>query len=175
MNNQLVPSVMTTIGYGNNSPESVGGRAMVYTLGFLALILFGAVSSRAAFVITSLLDDFLIRTKLRRWVCPKADALLWGSAYFLYLVPLGAYYIAWQSQRLGPLGVTGLSNGYWFGYVSMTTARAEDRGISQLAMMSFWLTMSLVSLVFRLALVITTWRLVFFEASIVWSIPSFFF
>jgi Ion channel len=117
--------VMTTIGYGNNSPESPGGRIMVYTLGFVALILFGGVSARAAVVITSLSDDLLIRSKLRRWVSPVGDAVMWGVAYFLYLVPLGAYYIGWQSKRLGPLGVQGLNEGFWFSHVSITTARAK--------------------------------------------------
>ena len=95
---------------------------MVCTLGFLAIILFGGVSARAAFVITSLSDDLLIRTNLRRWVSPWTDVFFWALSFSLYLVPLGAYYIYWQSRRLGPFAVTGLSDGYWFSYVSITTA-----------------------------------------------------
>jgi hypothetical protein len=52
-------TVMTTIGYGNMVPESEGGKIMVFTLGFLCILLFGVASARAGYVIASLLHDFL--------------------------------------------------------------------------------------------------------------------
>jgi Ion channel len=101
--------VMTTIGYGNASPTTVGGRAMVYLLGSISILLFGGVSARAAYVITSLLEE----------------TLLWGAIYCAWMLTIAVHYIQWQESRLGNKHES-LAEGYWFAYISTTTIGFGD-------------------------------------------------
>ncbi|CAB9524063.1 channel subfamily K member 2 [Seminavis robusta] len=119
-------TVMTTIGYGNTSPVSWGGKAMVFTLGFISIILFGFVSTRAAYVITSLMDDLLIRINLRSMVQPWAEVILWGNIAFVWMIAIAAYYVQWQRERLGKDGITDMATGYWFAFISTTTVGFGD-------------------------------------------------
>jgi hypothetical protein len=56
-------TVMTTIGYGNTAPVTTGGRAMVYTFGFLSILTFASVLGEAGRIISALFDDWVERLK----------------------------------------------------------------------------------------------------------------
>lgn len=115
---------MTTIGYGNTTPKSAPGMIMVVTLGFLAIIVFGAVSARAGYIVTSLLEDFAIRNKLFFVNNPWVACTIWFCLYHLGLIGIACYYNFWQKQRTGS-GV-GVGIGYWFAYISSTTVGFGD-------------------------------------------------
>jgi Ion channel len=117
--------VMTTIGYGNASPTTVGGRAMVYLLGSISILLFGGVSARAAYVITSLLEDFLTRIGVQKWFTTGKETLLWGAIYCAWMLTIAVHYIQWQESRLGNKHES-LAEGYWFAYISTTTIGFGD-------------------------------------------------
>ena len=119
-------SVMTTIGYGNVSPESVGGRALVFTMGFISIILFAAASARAACVITSVLDKFLVKMRLTVLTRPWTQLILWGSFYFIWLVLIALVYNQWRVERLGEAAAIPFTSAYWFSFISTTTVGFGD-------------------------------------------------
>lgn len=75
-------TVMTTIGYGNQAPETKGGQAMVYTLGFLSILLFGGVLAAAGYVSSAIADDTMHRIHLHKLVRPWLACLFWASLYY---------------------------------------------------------------------------------------------
>lgn len=119
-------SVMTTIGYGNVSPESVGGRTLVFTMGFISMILFGFASTRAAYVITSILDAFLVKMRLRVLSRPWIQLLLWGIFYYVWLLLIAYVYSRWRVERLGEDAAVPFSAAYWFSFISTTTVGFGD-------------------------------------------------
>lgn len=119
-------TVMTTIGYGNSSPNTFGGKTLVFTLGFVSILAFGAVSARAAYVISSLLEDFLIRMKARHLLSSWAYTFIWGIITYVWMLVIATYYVWWQQARLGSDGVSDWQTGYWFAYISTTTVGFGD-------------------------------------------------
>ena len=117
---------MTTIGYGNASPESFWGRLLVFTMGFISMILFGLASTRAAYVITSILDDLLVKLKLRVLTRPWIQLFLWGLLYYVWMLLIASVYSWWRVERLGEDDRVPLSTAYWFSYISTTTVGFGD-------------------------------------------------
>jgi hypothetical protein len=76
---------MTTIGYGNQAIASGEGRALVFTLGFLSILLFGGLLVTAGYVTTTIFDDFLVRFNLRRLTIPWVASLCWGCVYYSWM------------------------------------------------------------------------------------------
>lgn len=110
---------MTTIGYGNQAPVTWQGRGMIFSLGFLSILLFGVVLQRAGRVTSALFDDSLSRFHLRILSRPWFLSAVWGFIYFGYMT-INAYYIkTWKASRLGDN--FSLSEGYWFSFISFTT------------------------------------------------------
>ena len=113
-------TVMTTMGYGNQAPVTWQGRGLIFTLGFLSILLFGVILQRAGRVTSALFDDILshfhyLRNLTRSWVL----CAIWGIIYYGYMT-INAYYIkTWKESRLGyPFS---LADGYWFSFISFTT------------------------------------------------------
>eukprot|EP00978_Attheya_sp_CCMP212_P023061 scaffold69809_cov42-Attheya_sp.AAC.2 len=85
-------TIMTTIGYGNATPVTAGGRAMVYTLGFVSIILFTAIIGRAGYAVLQIVDDGLRRCERKKNKVVQnfvflANFLLKLSAWLLDVLP----------------------------------------------------------------------------------------
>lgn len=77
---------MTTVGYGSTAPTSEGGRAMVFTLGFLSIVIFAGVNIKAGGILSAIVDDVAVRSHLSRHVTrPWVFAVLWGVLYYMWM------------------------------------------------------------------------------------------
>ena len=115
---------MTTVGYGNTAPTTDGGRAMIFTLGFLSILLFAGILANAGGVVTAIVDDGIDRANLSKLNRPWASALFWGSMYYLWMVLIASYYQWWQEDRLED--TIDYADSYWFAYISTTTVGLGD-------------------------------------------------
>ena len=103
---------MTTIGYGNTAPETTGGRAMIYTLGFFSILLFAGILAKAGSIICAIVDDWLNRIKLSCLTRPSVQVIIWGAIYYAYCLWIASYYIYWVKNRLDD-EIT-YQEGYWY-------------------------------------------------------------
>ena len=77
---------MTTVGYGSTAPTSEGGRAMVFTLGFLSIVIFAGVNIKAGGILSAIVDDVAVRSHLSRHVTRHwVFAVLWGVLYYMWM------------------------------------------------------------------------------------------
>ena len=72
-------TITTTIGYGNTAPVSVGGRALVYTAGFMCILIFVGIQSKCGHVVTSIVDDFFVRLNAKLMNRVSARGLMIGA------------------------------------------------------------------------------------------------
>lgn len=118
-------TVMTTIGYGNVTPSTEGGRALVYTVGFFSIIIFAGILSTAGYVITTILDDLVSRAKFTRWLkIPLVQMLIWGTLFYSFLGLIAQTTIWWKRERVD-IDLS-FRDAYWFSFVSATTVGFGD-------------------------------------------------
>jgi hypothetical protein len=115
---------MTTVGYGNQAPSSPGGRALVFTLGFLSILLFGTVLATTGTVISLVVEDFLKRTHLKFLASKVVMIVVWCTFYCIWLIWIAYYYQEWSSIRLDT--ETELGDNFWFAYITTTTVGLGD-------------------------------------------------
>lgn len=70
-------TVMTTVGYGNRMLISNGSRIMVYTAGFLSILMFATLIGRAADVLVMIFDDIAMRFQWNSLVLGYQAVLFW--------------------------------------------------------------------------------------------------
>lgn len=118
-------TVMTTIGYGNQSPSTVEGQAMIYTLGFLSILLFALVALQSGRITALLFDDVMRKTHVLSWFSrPFLGTLLWGILYWAWLALIGSFTVDWKVSRMGE--EFSMSDAFWFAYISTTTVGLGD-------------------------------------------------
>jgi hypothetical protein len=115
---------MATIGYGNQVPETSAGRYMVFTCGFLSILVFAGVLSNAGNVISLIFDDLAIRCRLNGLSHNWAGVFVWGFLYYAWMFVIASEYTRWQMQRLQQ--EVSLKESYWFAYISTTTVGFGD-------------------------------------------------
>jgi len=106
--------------YGNEVPVTIGGRAMVFTIGFVTILVFGSIESTAGFIVSGCFDDILVRLNLRWYTMPWVSCIIWGVFYYGWIVLIGLYTKSWKHSRLG-LDSFSFYDGLWFSYISSTT------------------------------------------------------
>lgn len=118
-------TVMSTIGYGNQAPVTNGGRAMILTLGFGSIMLFGGILVSSGIIVTAIFDDAIGRLKhADRLARPLWGSLLWGSLYYTWMLAIAQYYVFWQNDRLEE--DTSFFDAFWFAFISTTTVGLGD-------------------------------------------------
>mmetsp|Transcript_12849 Transcript_12849/g.35573 ORF Transcript_12849/g.35573 Transcript_12849/m.35573 type:complete len:532 (+) Transcript_12849:76-1671(+) len=119
-------TIETTVGYGNQAPESRGGRALVFTCGFFSILAFAALLSTTGRVLAELTDRTLSswHPALKRFTHPGWGSMFWGMAWIAWMLLMAYVVKKWKSSRLGePMD---LGEAYWFSYISTTTVGLGD-------------------------------------------------
>jgi hypothetical protein len=97
---------------------------MIFTLGFVSILLFGAVLSKAGSIVVAIVEDFLLRTHLsclsRNWI----QMTIWGAFYYLWSLLVASYYVHWNQVRLDE--TVSMKDAYWFAYITTTTVGLGD-------------------------------------------------
>jgi len=111
-------------GYGNQAPSTVGGTAMIYTLGFLSIILFASVLSTSGTIVSHLVGDFVSRTQMKCFLKRQFMLLFWGCLCFGWMAFLAYHFYMWNRIRLEE--EVRFSDAYWFAFISTTTVGLGD-------------------------------------------------
>ena len=98
---------------------------MVFTFGFLCILVFGVVLATAGDILTTTFQGLISRHRRlkflsRLWV----SVVLWGSLFFVYLCVLSAAVVAWKRNRVDDY--MKFSDAYWFSFISITTVGLGD-------------------------------------------------
>ncbi|GKY98450.1 hypothetical protein MPSEU_000802400 [Mayamaea pseudoterrestris] len=127
-------TVMTTIGYGNAVPITWQGRTMFFTIGFLNILLFGAVAASAGYVLSSLANDFASRQGIPIESKPWISCIFWAVLLYLWMLVIAYVYQQWKYVRLGV--DLSLSDAYWWSFVSLTTVGLGDLSLEPEALVA---------------------------------------
>jgi hypothetical protein len=94
-------TVMTTIGYGNQAPETMGGRALIYSLGFLSILAFAGILAAAGNIASHIFDDAVNRIKVHSLTTPWVACVVWGAVYYSWMGIIAAQTKRWKEKELG--------------------------------------------------------------------------
>lgn len=121
-------TLMTTIGYGNASVMTEGGRVMVYTLGFISILLFTSISAQAGYVSLAIADDFFNYYKLKFLTRGFGASLFWFAVYHLWNLLISSIVLNWSDKRYLAASRPDMSSsdGFWMAYISTTTVGFGD-------------------------------------------------
>ena len=97
---------------------------MIYTLGFLSILLFATILGAAGKIVVTIWDDFINRTKLHRLNIPWVACIFWGFCYYAWLLVIAVVTKSWKAERLGE--DMQFSEAYWFSFISTTTVGLGD-------------------------------------------------
>lgn len=122
-------TVMTTIGYGNTAPITAGGRATIYTLGFLSILCFTATIGQAGYIMLVVVDDFFLRNRLKRLTKGVPAVLFWLIVFIVWLLVIAAIVGSWKQEAVSS-GMTSFEHAIWFAYISVTTVGLGDYYVS---------------------------------------------
>lgn len=115
-------TVMSTVGYGNQVPATVGGRLLTCTLGFFSILLFGGVLATAGGITAHVMNDFVHRFKTT--VSRGAMVLLWGALWLLWMLVISFQAASYRNQRMQE--EFPMNDAYWFAFISTTTVGFGD-------------------------------------------------
>ena len=108
-----LPKLIAALGYGNLSPSTNAGRTMVFTCGFLCILLFGTVLAKAGDIITTIFDDAVRRKPRLKWLSkPWVAMIFWGALFNLWLGVIAAATISWKKSRVAE--ELAWNDAFWF-------------------------------------------------------------
>lgn len=102
---------------------SVGGRAMVYTIGFVCILFFGSVLATSGTIISHLVHDLLRRLKSRILVKNQVMMLVWGILWCGWMALISSIFVGWADARLNVTISWG--DAYWFSFIRYVSGRFD--------------------------------------------------
>lgn len=98
---------------------------MVFTVGFVSMLVFGFVLGNAGKVVTTIIDELLDKIPhstfgLRNLLL----CLLWGVFYYAWMLCVAWATIEWKEQRVSV--ELEWDDAYWFAFISTTTIGLGD-------------------------------------------------
>ncbi len=130
---------MTTVGYGNVSPVTQGGRALVASIGWLTVIVWAIVLYIAGRVLGIIIEDLFRRWNCRRLTGNFGSVMIWGTVSTGWIIFIGEQYMYWYNKtehpekfRFSLFGINDefldgsedvmtYADAYWFSYISLLT------------------------------------------------------
>ena len=97
---------------------------MFFTVGFVNILVFGAVAAAAGYILSALANDFASRRGIPIESKPWIGCTFWAVLLYLWMLVIAFVYQHWKTSRLGI--DFKLSDAYWFSYVSTTTVGLGD-------------------------------------------------
>jgi hypothetical protein len=119
---------MTTVGYGNQSPVTKGGRALVAGLGWLSIIAFGGITIYSSENWTTIIDDLFERINMSWLSRPGFAAPFWAIISFAWILQIATGAREFWSNRIPGYVVT-TGDSVWFAYISTLTGTQVVHGI----------------------------------------------
>lgn len=121
-------TIATTIGYGNTVPATRGGRALIYTLGFMSVLIFTALIGKAGYICLTIADDFFLRFRRLKPLSKGVMAcVFWFAILCLWLLVLSGVGLAFARNRSPEtLDQPSLNNAFWFSFISISTIGFGD-------------------------------------------------
>lgn len=86
---------------------------MVFSLGFLSILAFGAILASAGYIISRIFDNAANRQKLKFLSWPWVACLVWGSAFYTWMALIAFHTQAWKKTRLNDESFS-MNDAYWF-------------------------------------------------------------
>lgn len=103
---------------------------LVFTFGFLCILLFGIVLAEAGSIITTVFQDGVKRHSRLKWLSRTWAAMLfWGLIFYAWLCTIAAITMAWKKRRVGK--EIDFKDAYWFSFISITTVGFGDFYLEQ--------------------------------------------
>jgi Ion channel len=117
--------VMTTVGYGNQSPVTMQGRALVVFMGWICIICWLVILYVAGKVVGIILDDIFRKCHLRFLTGQYVEVLFFGllGVLWLFVTALTAQW--WWNERVD-FDDKSFHEALWFSYVSLMTIGLGD-------------------------------------------------
>lgn len=130
---------MTTVGYGNVSPVTQGGRVLVASIGWLTVIVWAIVLYIAGRVLGIIIEDLFRRWNCRRLTGNFGSVMIWGTVATGWIVFIAEQYMYWYNKTEHPekfrFSLFGINDefldgsadimtpadAYWFSYISLLT------------------------------------------------------
>jgi len=97
---------------------------LVYTFGFLSILLFTAIIGQAGYVSLVIFDDFFKRRHWDRLTKGWPSLLLWFSIFVLWIVLIAGVAGSWSKNRAN--APYSFSDAMWFSYISVLTVGFGD-------------------------------------------------
>lgn len=94
------------------------------TCGFVTIIGFLALNSTASNILLAIIDDILIRLRLRQLTKGLKAVIFWLCLLILWMLVLALIVKSWIQRRQG--ANMPLSDAYWFSYITTTTVGFGD-------------------------------------------------
>lgn len=117
--------VMTTVGYGNQSPITMEGRALVAGLGWLLIIAWAVNWIVAGKVVGIILDDIFRKIRLRFMTGQWVGAVFFGFLGFSWMVLMGWAGLVWWNKNIEDHDKS-LSDSLWWSYISLLSVGLGD-------------------------------------------------
>lgn len=93
---------------------------LVWTFGFLSILVFGIVLTKAGEIVTMIFDDMVQRHQRFKFLSIKwVTVLFWGTMTYLWLLVIAATTVYWRGLVSGQ--VMNMDDAYWFAFISITT------------------------------------------------------
>lgn len=119
-------TIMTTVGYGNQAPSTSEGRMLIYSAGFISLILFGAILGSSGYILLSIYDDCVSRFSCSKFLRrPIVGVVLWGGIWLAWAVVIAGGTEWWWAYRLPEFDADHY-DALWFAYISTSTIGLGD-------------------------------------------------
>ena len=117
-------TVMTTVGYGNQTTESVAGRSLVYILGFISILFFGGILASTGTIVSHLVGDFFARLRLKFFTYKSVMMVMWCLMWLAWQV--GLMFFFWWFNKIRVGSDIRWEDAYWWAFISTTTIGLGD-------------------------------------------------